>query len=165
MKLYLDSFRRIADNLGPTLTQENDLLCNVGTSHDCPVLKVQKPSWRNEGTVPFPNESGLFFSIWVSEESLKKNQVLYNIHALKLRQLKGYAIQSRDFAADFRAEFARFPDVWPNVRIEYGPQTLMQGWLEIAPERFGENISQLVRQFVALRPIIDDLLQKRKIVG
>jgi hypothetical protein len=35
-----------------------------------------------------------------------KNQANYNIHALKLRDLKGYSIKSLDFAFDFRNAFA-----------------------------------------------------------
>ena len=163
MTSYLEAFRRVADNLGPTLAQENDLLCKVGTMMDCAVLKVQKLSWTNDAADSLPNESGIFFSLWVGDESLKKNQILYNIHALKLRQLQGYTIQSRDFAAAFRAEFARFHDAWPNVRVDYGPLTLMQGWQEIRPDCFEEDISQLVHQFVRIHPIIDNLLEKRKI--
>ena len=162
MTPYLDALRRIADNLGPTLARENNLLCKVGTMMDCAVLKVQKPSWTDDAMDALPNECGIFFSVWVGDQSRKNNQIPYNIHALKLRELKGYRIQSRDFAADFRTQFAPLQHSWPNVGVEYGPLTLMQGWIEIRPDHLEADISQLVRQFVAVRPIIDALLEKRK---
>jgi len=48
------------------------------------------------------NTSGIFFSIWTNDRSIKKNRANYRIHALKLRELKGYAITRRDFAGDFQ---------------------------------------------------------------
>lgn len=54
-----------------------------------------------------------------------QDRVFYNIRALKLRELEGYAITSRDFARDFRDRFEAMRDQWPNVRVDFGPATLM----------------------------------------
>src|SRR6202043_4285614 len=83
------------------------------------------------------NRSGIFFSIWIDEKAASDNRANYNIHALKLRALKGYSITSRDFATEFGSKFAT--GVWPNVRVNYGPLTLMQGWVEVEPATFEKN--------------------------
>ena len=46
----------------------------------------------------------IFFSVWINA-GIKEHKLFYNIHALKLRQLKGYNITSRKFASDFREQF------------------------------------------------------------
>jgi hypothetical protein len=73
------------------------------------------------------NKTGIFFSIWADAKSASQKRAHYNNHALKLRQLAAYSITSRDFAHEFRSSFARMRGGWPNVRVDYGPLTLMQG--------------------------------------
>ena len=73
---------------------------------------------------------------------------MYNIHALKLRQLNGYSIASRKFAESFRVRFAEFEQQWPNVSLNYGPLTLMQGWIEPDPEKMREEITALANNFL-----------------
>lgn len=138
------------------------LVCRRGFYKDCCVVKLQKASWTNDSMKEMPNESGIFFSVWSDRVSLSRGRVLYNIHALKLRQLKGYAITSRDFADDFRKHFASGRGDWPNVRTDYGPATLMQGWIESASPALFRNILALMEQFAGLSPLIDHLLDLRR---
>jgi len=119
--------------------------------------------WTNEPSDAVAQTSGIFFSVWSSEESRKRNRLLYNIHALKMRELKGFSIQSRDFAADFRAEFAAVQGEWPHVSVAFGPQTLMQGWIDDQTPDFEGAITDLVRRFIALSPLIDGLLDRRRL--
>ena len=82
------------------------LICKQGPYKACSVLKLKKPSWTNDPTDRVESTSGIFFSIWTNNRLMMKNRVNYNIHALKLRDLKGYSIKSLDFAFDFRNAFA-----------------------------------------------------------
>jgi hypothetical protein len=58
-------------------------------------------------------------------------------------------------------------DGWPNVSVDYGPLTLMQGWIEAAPDRAKEDILEqdilaLIERFRMVIPLIDRLLQARR---
>jgi hypothetical protein len=108
------------------------------------------------------NKSGIFFSIWTNEASARKNRANYNVHALKLRQLEGYAITSREFANDFRNRFASMRNTWPNVSMDYGPMTLMQGWIEAESGSFEKDILVLMERFKHLSPLLDRLLRSRE---
>ena len=138
------------------------LICKQGFYDACWVLKLQKASWTNDSMDQVRNESGIFFSVWVNEASARINRANYNIHALKLRQLKGYAIASREFAADFRRRFAPMRSPWPNVSLDYGPQTLMQGWLGTKADTLQEDLSALMERFTMVSPLIDKLLAARR---
>jgi hypothetical protein len=138
------------------------LICKHGFYKACSVLKLQKASWTNDPMDRVQNKSGIFFSIWFNEASMRKNRANYNVHALKLRQLEGYSITSRDFASDFRNGFASMRAAWPNVRIDYGPLTLMEGWIQVDAERFEQNILGLMERFRQISPLIDRLLESRR---
>jgi hypothetical protein len=90
------------------------------------------------------------------------NRVNYNIHALKLRDLKGYSIKSRDFAFDFRSAFASVRSALPNVSVDYGPLTLMEGWIEADSVHFEKDVLDLMGGFQSLSPLIDRLLEWRR---
>ncbi len=85
----------------------------------------------------------------------------YNIHALKLRELKDYRIQSRDFAKNFRGIFKPYAHKWPNASINYGPLTLMEGWVTI-DDHLENTIASLANNFLEIAYIIDTLLIERK---
>lgn len=138
------------------------LVCKQGIySNNCTVLKLQKPSWTNEPMDQLRNKSGIFFSVWINAEDATLNRAKYNIHALKLRELKGYRIASRDFAAAFRESFLPLSNSWPHVTVERAPLTLMGGWIEIEPADCENQIYALLRQFVPIAPLIDGLLATR----
>jgi hypothetical protein len=138
------------------------LICKQGFYKGCSVLKLQKASWTNDPMDRVQNESGIFFSVWMNEASAKKSRANYNIHALKLRQLDGYSITSRDFANDFRNRFVSRRHTWPNVRVDYGPLTLMQGWIEVDPNSLEKDLLLLMERFERLSPLIDRLLESRR---
>ncbi len=163
MKRSLDAFNRVARRIGPLLDKHN-LEVLVGTWVNSSVLKVQRRSWTEAQRVPGSKHTGIFFSVWVTEQSLKKKQALYNIHALCLRSLPAYTLQSREFAAAFRAQFADQKNGWPGVSVEYGPQTLMQGWVPLDEKLFEKDVERLVRLFIPLADAIDALLEARKSV-
>jgi hypothetical protein len=135
------------------------LVCKQGFYTNCTVLKLQKPFWTSDSMAQVRNRSGIFFSIWINPESAKESRANYNIHALKLRELKGYRITSKDFAEEFRQNFVK--KSWPNVSVDFGPLTLMEGWEEFAPGKLEEDILRMLERFHQVSPLIDHLLEKR----
>jgi len=136
-----------------------ELVCKQGFYTNCAVLKLQKPSWTNDPMNQVRNRSGIFFSVWISEESAKTSRANYNIHALKLRKMKGYSITSRDFAEEFRKIFVK--KSWPNVSVDYGPLTLMEGWEEVALNKLEDDILPMLERFHQVSPVLDRMLAKR----
>ncbi|NQX37283.1 hypothetical protein SAMN05421820_103747 [Pedobacter steynii] len=156
---YLDKFQKSLDQLEKkgAFSQKN-LESKVGIWLDSVVLKIQKKSWINASAKPFGE--GIFFSVWLNDESLGKGKLYYNIHALKLRELKGYVIKSREFAEAFRLKFKSFENRWPNVGVRFGPLTLMEGWVDIEHEHIENLVADLAFNFLEITFIIDDLLEK-----
>jgi hypothetical protein len=79
-----------------------------------------------------------------------------------LRQLNGYSITSREFAAAFRRKFKDLKDQWPNTGIDFGPQTLMQGWEKVDAGSVQDDIVGLANQFLEIDHLVDDLLDEYK---
>jgi len=154
-------FERIKSQFDTNTTTGTGLACKQGFYIDCQVLKLLKPYWTNDRMDRVENETGIFFSIWIDAKSFAGNRLHYNIHALKVRKLQGYSITSRDFASAFRQAFAPFASDWPNVSVEYGPQTLMQGWLLLGPDAEKDSLS-LLHRFEPLAEVIDRLLESRR---
>ena len=152
-------FRKVKAAYDPSPLVEG-LVCKEGAYMGSAVLKLQKASWTNDSMDKIRNESGIFFAIWVDDKSLRRNRASYSIHALKLRQLRGYALTSRNFAEAFRARFKKLQKAWPNVRVDYGPQTLMQGWIEIHPVHFERDVVALMKSFATTSAMIDELLKE-----
>jgi hypothetical protein len=161
MKRALEVLAQVADRVRSSL-QRKQLEIAVGSWLHSSALKVQKRSWAESPLEPGSDSIGVFFSVWVNEEGLRKNRACYNIHALRMRSLRAYSVQSREFAAAFRARFKSQKNAWPEVSVAYGPQTLMQGWIAWDDGRSAEDIAQLIHRFVPLSDTIDELLAQRK---
>jgi hypothetical protein len=159
---YLTKFQKSIDLLDLQPFKQAGLELKAGEWVKSAVLKIQKSSWRSSvpGTKPFKN--CIFFSIWVSDELLNQGKIAYNIHALKLRELKGYTIKSREFAEAFREKFKPFEGQWPNVSTAYGPLTLMEGWVKLDEKDMENAVAGLAVKFLEVHHIIDDLLLARK---
>lgn len=153
-------FRRVAVLLRPAL-QDQRIESQVGHWLDSSVIKLSRQNWSDEKPPAGKRNSGIFFSAWAEAKSLQSGRLFYNIHALRLRSLRGHSIQSREFARAFRAQFARVSADWPNVSIDYGPQTLMQGWIALNSQQVEEDVADLVLRFIPLANTIDTLLQQR----
>jgi hypothetical protein len=155
-------FAEVKSRLDDRPSVRDGLTCKQGFHMNSVVLKLQKASWTNDPMNQIQNQSGIFFSIWINEKSASKGRANYNIHALKLRNLKRYSITSRDFAEEFRDRFASLQGAWPNLSLKYGPLTLMQGWIGISPNTAAEDILALMERFERLSPLIDRLLESRR---
>ncbi len=121
-------------------------------------FKVYKDAWASDQRAPVTSRGRIFFSVWVTEGSAEEGKLLYNIHALKLREFKGYTIASRGFADEFRRRFMAYRKEWPNVSVAFGPLTLMEGWVPLDEGRLEMDIVGLVRKFEGIVPVVDAVL-------
>jgi len=157
---YINLFQNAFNPVNQTSFAQNHLELKVGVWLNSVVLKVQKKSWQNPNRAPF--ESGIFFSVWINDESIAKGKLYYNIHALKLRELSAYKIKSRDFAEAFRLRFKPFEHAWPNVSAAFGPLTLMEGWVKYDADHMSDSVADITNRFLLVQHIIDNLLADRK---
>jgi len=161
MQEYLDLFRRVVDGNSETL-ECYQLVPFVGEWFQSVVIKLQKPGWSSTALHENPIHAGIFFSIWVSPADIEKGLVRYNIHALQMRALPGHAIKSREFAEAFRAAFEAHRAEWENVRVDFGPQTLMEGVIPLVVATLEEDVDRLIKLFIPLSGVIDGLLAQRR---
>jgi hypothetical protein len=154
MKQFFDEFKKIKGIYDRAVSAKSGLVCVIGVFEGCPYVRLHRDSWIS-------GKAGIFFSVWTDQDSRSTGRVHYNIHALKLRQLKTYVITSRAFADDFRKHFKALDKSWPNVRVDYGPLNLMQGWIDLREDTFERDVLRLMNQFAEIRPIVDRLLEER----
>jgi len=159
---YLNLFQTAANQLDKKKLAGKKIETTVGIYQDSVFLKLYKTGWANKFPEPLSAESRIFFSVWINDKAIKESKLLYNIHALKLRQLSGYSIVSREFASAFRNKFIKFENHWPNVSTDFGPQTLMQGWVKADEGSFQDEIVGLAKQFLKIDHLIDNLLNTCK---
>jgi len=154
MKEFLDEFKKIKVVYDNDAARKSGLICITSVFEGCPGVKLYRASWMS-------GKSGIFFSVWTDSDSETLGRLHYNIHALKLRRLKSYVITSRNFAEEFRRNFKVLGSSWPNVRVDYGPLNLMQGWIEFREATFEPIVLSLMKEFAGVCPIIDRLLEER----
>ncbi len=156
---YLNKFQKAAGQLDKSLLIKKKIEAKVVMyGENCVVLKLYKRSWTNQFPDPLTSASRIFFSVWISDSTIDEQKIRYNIHALKLRHLKGYSIQSRKFADTFRDSFKDFEHKWENVSIDFGPLTLMEGWLKMDLDNFQGEILELANNFLEIEHLVDDTL-------
>lgn len=157
---YLKEFRQLADQLDKAVLARKQLRVTVGIFLDSVALKIYKEAWASPGQNALTAESRIFFSIWINDRAIGEGKVFYNIHALKLRQLKGYTVESRKFADLFRQQLAPDLNKWPNISCEFGPATLMQGWIALDHDQYKGELLKLARNFLSIEHLIDESLAK-----
>ena len=160
---YLENFQKIVAQLDSKLLDEKSIEVSVGIYLDSVFIKLYKKSWASNPQEALIAESRIFFSFWVNDSTLEKQKIMYNIHALKLRKLKGYSIQSRKFAEFFRENFKDYEQKWQNISVNHGPLTLMEGWIKLDLENFQEEVLKLVSSFLEIEHLIDDTLNQFKL--
>ncbi|MDW9382967.1 hypothetical protein [Chryseobacterium sp. JV558] len=159
---YLNKFHLAVAKVSKEKFEIEGLEFSVDIVLESAALKIYKPEWSGNPQSPLDAAGRIFFSIWITDETIQEGRMYYNIHALKLRTLKSYMISSRNFAQDFRNEFLKSQEDWPNVSVKYGPLTLMQGWVNLKTEDIQENVYELVQNFFKISFIIDSVLEKYK---
>ena len=155
---YQDIFQKAADKLDKKLLNNKQIEVAAGVVLDSVFLKLYKKAWATPSQDPLTAESRIFFSVWVNDAAIGEQKILYNIHALKLRKLKGYSIQSRKFADVFRDRFKDVAHKWENVNVDFGPLTLMEGWIKMNTENLQNDVLNLASNFLAIEHLVDDTL-------
>jgi hypothetical protein len=155
-QLYLKCFKEVADIIPSAVPDNIQLETAVGEYQNCIFLKLFKRSWANPSADIVTSPSRIFFSVWIDLDN--DTQLFYNIHALKLRHLKGYKIESRKFADLFRASFLTFEKEWPDVSIKFGPLTLMQGHVNVSRNDVKETAHSLSLNFLEIQHLVDETL-------
>jgi hypothetical protein len=158
LNIYLQKFHEAAGKLDKKLLAKKQVEAAVGIYRNAVFLKLYKKAWTNQFEDPLTAASRIFFSVWINDSIVQEQKIFYNIHAFKLRKLKGYAIESRKFAAMFRSNFRPFEYKWPNVSMQFGPLTLMQGWIKFDTENFVTDVLNLAANFLETEYLIDNTL-------
>ncbi|MFP3835150.1 hypothetical protein [Chryseobacterium sp. SIMBA_028] len=155
---YLKEFNSVIEIIPKEEFERCNLEVAIEVVLESAALKVYNPEWSGDPLSPLDATGRIFFSIWINEQSIKERKVYYNIHALKVRTLTNYSISSRKFAQDFRSEFLKYQKDWPNVSVDCGPLTLMQGWVDLKVEKLQKNVFELVQNFLKISFTIDRVL-------
>ena len=159
---YINLFQKLPIQIDKKVLSKKKLKIAIGEVLNSIFLKLYKISWTNSAENPLTAETRIFFSIWVNEITLQEKKIYYNIHALKLRKLNGYNIESRKFANSFREKFKNYSHKWENVKTDFGPLTLMEGWVELENDKVEEKILQLANNFLEIENLIDTTLVEFK---
>jgi hypothetical protein len=159
---YKSKFEQTLQNIPKKEFEDIGLKLSVEEILESIALKIYKPEWSNDFQSPLHSKSRIFFSVWINDKTIKEGKLYYNIHALKLRELEGYKISSRNFADKFRTQFVGHQKDWKNVSINFGPLTLMEGWLDLNLDTIQNDVSDLAQKFLKISFLIDDTLDDFK---
>lgn len=160
---YQQKFQEAVDTISVKDFDDAGLHLSVNLILESVALKIYKPEWASNEQSPLNAPGRIFFSVWVSEKSIKEGKLYYNIHALKLRALKAYTIPARSFAEEFRIRFEEDRENWDNVSVKYGPLTLMEGWVVLRSDHLPDDLRKLAHQFLTISPVIDEVLNKYRL--
>jgi hypothetical protein len=158
MQKYLEVFNAVKADREYGLQWQHKLSMKTGEGLGAALLKVLRPSWTTDSPDLLLNSNGLFFSIWVDEACEAKGIARYNLHAKKLRAIKGEQFAAREFVRAFRAQCGDELRGWPNWTYPKGPITLFEGEFPLDIETLHAKSSDLITRFVTLTPMLDKLL-------
>jgi hypothetical protein len=158
MQNHLDIFNTLKAERSAEFQTQHGLTIKTGFGLDAAILKLLKPTWTTDGSKELLNSNGLFFSVWVDAPSEAKGIARYNLHAKKLRAIKGEAFAAREFARAFRAQCGDDLKAWPNWSYPKGPITLFEGHVPLDANTLKAETSKLMDRFAALTPMLERLL-------
>jgi hypothetical protein len=158
MQRPLDVFHSLKAERSAALEAQHGLIIKVGEGLGADILKLLKPSWTTDDPREILNTNGLFFSVWVDDACKAGGIVRYNLHAKKLRFIKGETFAAREFARAFRAQSKDELEGWPNWSYPKGPITLFEGHFELDDATLRLETSALMDRFITLTPTLDRLL-------
>jgi hypothetical protein len=158
MQPYLDIFSGLAAEREAEFRATHGLTIKVGHALDAAILKLLKPTWTTDGPEELLNTNGVFFGVWVDEMCVAEGRVRYNVHAKKLRFLKGDGFPAREFARAFRAEAGPLLKAWPRLTFPKGPVTLFEGDVPLNLATLKAETSALIDRFAGLAPLVDRML-------
>jgi hypothetical protein len=158
MQPFLDIFANLADARADELRARHGLVVKASAGLGAAIIKLLKPSWTTDAPELFLNTNGLFFSVWVDEACVAHRRARFNLHAKKLRSIKGEAFPAREFARSFRAEAGDALKAWPAIVYPKGPITLFEGHVPLHAQTLHAETSALLDRFIEMLPLIDRML-------
>jgi hypothetical protein len=160
MQSHLDVFNSLKSERATEFQTKHGLLVKTGEGLGAAILKMLKPTWTTDGPDEILNTNGLFFSVWIDAACEAQGIVRYNVHAKKLRMIKGEAFAAREFARAFRAQGKDELEGWPNWTYPKGPITLFEGHFPLDEKTLPADTSALMDRFAVLAPMLDRLLSE-----
>jgi hypothetical protein len=158
MQPYIDMFKRLHAARAVEFRMRHGLQIKSGEWLGAAVLKLLKPSWTTDPPEPLLNSNGIFFGIWIDASCVAEQRMRYNIHAKRLRFIKGPSFPAREFARSFRIAAHGELKAWPNITYPKGPITLFEGDVPLNLSTLESDASALMDRFVTLTPLVDDQL-------
>jgi hypothetical protein len=163
LRAHLKSFQKARKRIVDDARFDHPWVCKTGLwpENDEPkaaVLKLLKQRWSPDPQDVTASTTGIFFSVWIDDSATARGGLHYNLHALKLRQLAGYRLESRKFASAFREAFLPSRVSWPDVSTQFGPQTLFQGFITCKANQVAAVTVDLAMKFSPIGSVIDRLL-------
>ena len=156
MQKYLDVFNDIKAAQAETFKAQHGLIIKTGGALGAAIIKVLKPEWSTDSASEILNTNGLFFSVWVDAECEAQGIVRYNLHAKKLRFIKGEQFAARHFVRAFRLQAQDAMQGFPNWKYPKGPITLVEGHVSLSDLRGATE--KLLQKFASMTPLIEQLL-------
>ena len=156
MQNYLAIFNDLKSERSAEFHSLHGLTVKSGVGHGAVVLKLLKPTWTTDTEDEFLNTNGVFFSVWVDDACQAKGIARYNLHAKKLRFIKGEKFEARQFVRTFRA--AMNLQEWPNASFPKGPITLFEGHIQLDANTLQRETAILMDRFAKLTPKLDQML-------
>ena len=158
MQTHLAVFNTLKSERAAEFQSQHGLTIKTGEGLGAAILKLLKPSWTTDTSDEILNTNGLFFGVWIDAECEARSIARYNLHAKKLRFIKGETFAAREFARTFRAQGKDELAGWPNWLYPKGPITLFQGHVPLDANTLHAETSKLMDRFASLTPFLDRLL-------
>ena len=159
MEKYRSVLKKLEKKHAQSLSDKYGLTCKqIQYGEDTAALYIAKKNWTNRFELDREKTIGIFYCVWVSPELLEEEKYAYNIHSLKLRDLPGYKLSSREFANEFRAVVKSRVASWPNISMDYGSLTLLEGRDLCNIDTFVHKVEKRISDFVEIYEEIDKLL-------
>ena len=158
MQSHLDVFNALKAERSAEFHSKHGLIIKTGEGLGAVLLKVMKPSWSTDDPAALLNSNGLFFGIWIDAECEGQGILRYNLHAKKLRAIKGEAFAAREFARVFRVQGQEQLEKWPNWSYPKGPITLFEGHIPLNAKTLHDDVSGLMDHFAEMTPLLEELL-------
>jgi hypothetical protein len=159
MQNYLAIFNALKSERETEFQTRHSLTIKTGEGLGAVILKLMKPEWTTDSSDQLLNSNGLFFSVWIDASCEAKGILRYNLHAKKLREIKGQSFAAREFARSFRAQGKDELVDWPNWSYPKGPITLFEGHVTLNADTLRAQTSKLMDHFAKLTPMLDRLLE------
>jgi hypothetical protein len=158
MQNYLAVFNALKSERVAAFHAQHGLTIKSGEGLGAVMLKLIKPSWTTDNPSELLNTNGLFFTVWVDAECEAAGIARFNLHAKKLRAIKGERFAAREFVRGFRVQAQDEVAAFPNWKYPKGPITLFEGHAALSADTLMRETSNLMDKFAKLTPVLDELL-------